>query len=43
MVRVKFYYKNGCWVCDMVEEMLNGYQEKYGLDIERISIESRTV
>jgi len=40
MVRVKFYYKNGCWVCDTVEEMLNGYQEKYGLDIERISIES---
>jgi len=40
MVKVRFYYKAGCWVCDMVEEMLNGYQEKYGLDITRIAIDS---
>lgn len=40
MVRVKFYYKSGCWVCDMVEEMLSGYREKYNLDISRIAIDS---
>lgn len=38
MVSLAFYAKDGCWFCDMVEETLNGYQEKYGLEIKKIDI-----
>ncbi len=40
MVSVTFYAKEGCWLCDMAEEMLNGYQEKYGLAVSRVDITS---
>lgn len=38
MVRLTFYYKPGCWFCDTAEEMLNGLQEKYDLQINKIDI-----
>jgi hypothetical protein len=38
MVRIKLYTKEGCWLCDMALDMLNGQREKYGIDIERIDI-----
>lgn len=38
MVQLTFYFKPGCWLCDTVEEMLNGLQEKYGLEISRVDI-----
>lgn len=40
MVSVTFYAKEGCWFCDMAEEMLNGYQEKYGLAVNKVDIAS---
>jgi len=39
MIPLKFYMKAGCWLCDTVEEMLNGIRERYGLEIERIEID----
>lgn len=38
MKRIKFYYKPGCWFCDQAEEMLMGFKERYGLEIEKIDI-----
>ncbi len=40
MVRIKFYLKEGCWLCDAAQEMLNGLRERYNLDIEYIYIDS---
>lgn len=40
MVRLNFYFKEGCWFCDMAEEMLNGLKEKYEIDINKIDITS---
>jgi hypothetical protein len=40
MVRVKLYSKEGCWLCDMALDMLNGQMEKYGILLERIDIGS---
>ncbi len=40
MVRITFYFKEGCWFCDTAEEMLNGLQERHGIDITRIDINS---
>lgn len=40
MVRVKFYYKEGCYLCGMAEEMLNGLREKYDILIEKIDVET---
>lgn len=38
MVSLMFYAKDGCWFCDMAEEMLNGYQDKYGLHVTKVDI-----
>lgn len=38
MVRIKLYTKEGCWLCDMALDMLNGQQEKYGIETERVDI-----
>lgn len=38
MRRIKFYYKPGCWFCDQAEEVLMGFKERYGLEIEKIDI-----
>jgi thiol-disulfide isomerase/thioredoxin len=40
MVRVTFYYKEGCWLCDAAEEMLNGLSERYGISIHKVAIDS---
>jgi len=40
MVYVTLYFREGCWLCDKAEEMLNGLKVRYGLQIEKISIDS---
>lgn len=40
MVRLTFYFKEGCWLCDTAEEMLNGVTEKYGVEVSKIDITS---
>jgi hypothetical protein len=40
MVKLKYFYKEGCWFCDMAEEMLNGLTERHDLRIEKIDITS---
>jgi hypothetical protein len=38
MVEITFYYKEGCWLCDSTEEMLNGLKERYDLRINKVDI-----
>ena len=40
MVRVNFYYKDGCWLCDSAEEMLNGLKERYDIEVHKIAIDT---
>ncbi len=40
MVKVTLYYKEGCWLCDTAEEMLNGLTLKYDIHINKVDIES---
>ena len=40
MVKLNFYYKDGCWLCDSAEEMLNGLKERYAIEINKIAIDS---
>ncbi|GBE06626.1 MAG TPA: glutaredoxin family protein [Nitrospirae bacterium] len=40
MVRLTFYYKAGCWLCDTAEEMLNGVTEKYDVKVNKVAIDS---
>lgn len=40
MVKLTFYYKDSCWLCDAAQEMLNGLREKYRIQIEKIAIDS---
>jgi hypothetical protein len=40
MVRLKFYLKEGCWLCDSTEETLNGLRERYDLRVEKVYIDS---
>ena len=40
MVRIKFYSKDGCWLCDMARDMLNGLQLKYALMVTDVDISS---
>jgi len=40
MVRLTFYYKNGCWLCDTAEETLNGLKEKYDIKVNKVAIDS---
>jgi hypothetical protein len=40
MVKVTFYYKDGCWLCGAAEEMLNGLKERYDIEINKIAIDS---
>lgn len=37
-LKIRFYYKPGCWFCDQAEEMLNGLKERYNFEIEKIDI-----
>jgi hypothetical protein len=38
MVRINFYMKEGCWLCDAAQEFLNGLREKYDLRINNVDI-----
>ncbi|RMF99592.1 MAG: glutaredoxin family protein [Nitrospirae bacterium] len=38
-IKLRFFYKEGCYLCGVTEEMLNGLSGKYDLDIEKINIE----
>jgi len=40
MVRLTFYFKKGCWLCDSAEEMLNGVREKFDVKINKVDIDS---
>ena len=40
MVKVTLYYKEGCWLCDTAEEMLNGLTLKYDIHVNKKDIES---
>ncbi len=40
MVRLTFYFKEGCCLCDTAEEMLNGLKERYGIEARKIDITS---
>jgi hypothetical protein len=40
MVRLTFYYKEGCWLCDTAEEMLNGLKEQHNIEVSKIDISS---
>lgn len=40
MIRIKFYSKDGCWLCDAAREMLNGLTVRHDLRIENIDITS---
>jgi hypothetical protein len=38
MLRITFYYKPQCWICDAIEEMLNGLKERHNLVIRKVDI-----
>ncbi len=40
MVKINLYFKEGCWLCDHAEEMLNGLKVRHGIAINKIDIES---
>jgi hypothetical protein len=40
VVRLTFYYKDGCWLCDTAEEMVNGLKEKYDIRVAKVAIDS---
>jgi hypothetical protein len=40
MVKLKIYVKQGCWLCDAGEDMINGYREKYDIRAQRIEIDT---
>jgi hypothetical protein len=40
MVKVTFYYKAGCWLCDTAEEMINGLKQKYDIRVTKVAIDS---
>jgi hypothetical protein len=40
MVNLTFYYREGCWLCDKAEEMVNGLMEKYSINLKKVLIDS---
>jgi len=40
MVYLTVYYKEGCWLCDKAEEMLNGLNEKFDIVVTKIAIDT---
>ncbi len=40
MVKLTFYYKQSCWLCDTAEELLNGFKEKYDIKVNMVAIDS---
>jgi hypothetical protein len=40
MVNLTFYYREGCWLCDKAEELVNGLMEKYSINLKKVLIDS---
>ncbi len=40
MVNLVFYFKEGCWLCDHAEELVNGQKERYDIRIKKVAIDS---
>jgi len=40
VVRLTFYYKDGCWLCDTAEEMVNGLREKFDIRVKKVAVDS---
>ena len=40
MVNLTFYYKEGCWLCDAAEEMVNGLKQRYDIRVTKVAIDS---
>jgi hypothetical protein len=40
MVKLTLYYKDGCWLCDTAQEMLNGLKERFGIKVKMVNIDS---
>ena len=40
MVRITLYFKNGCWLCDQAEEMINGLKVQHDIKLTKVDIES---
>jgi hypothetical protein len=40
MVNLTFYFKDGCWLCDYAEEMINGIKSEYNINVKKVAIDS---
>ena len=40
MIKITFYFKEGCWLCDQAEEMLNGLKVKHDIAINKVAIDA---
>ncbi len=40
MVKMTFYFKAGCSLCDTAQEMLNGLIERYHMEVSNVDITS---
>ena len=40
MVNITFYFKDGCWLCEHAQEMLNGMKVKHDIIINKVDIDS---
>lgn len=40
MVKLTFYYKEGCWLCDTAEEMVNGLKQRYDIRVTKVAVDS---
>jgi len=40
VVKLTFYYKEGCWLCDAAEEMVNGFKQRYDIRVTKVAIDS---
>ena len=40
MVKMTFYYKAGCSLCDTAQEMLNGLIERHAMEVSNVDITS---
>jgi len=40
MINLTLYFREGCWLCDKAEEMLNGLKERHEINIKKVSIDS---
>ena len=40
MADITFYYKDGCWLCDHAQEMLNGLKVRHDIIVNKVAIDS---